>query len=280
MTLWYQQPAQEWTEALPVGNGRLGAMVYGGLNKERIQFNEDTLWNGEPGNNNRPGAAASLPDIRQLLFEERQQEAEGLASRTFMGDPLVLDAYQTFGTLLIDCPNSGQLDDYRRELDLNFGLVTVTYRTQDIQYTRQTFCSYPDQVLVWHIQANQPQQINLGISLECPHPKPLIETVSPNQINLSGQVRLGVLTFAAQLQVQAEGGQISTTNNRIRVRNADAVTLRLTGYSSFKTFKDTSADPMRRCTQTMERASQSTNVLLAGGGLQPFRMPRAPVLLD
>ncbi len=153
-------------------------MVYGGQEQERIPFNEDTLWNGEPGINDRPNAAKVLPEIRQLLFEGRQQEAEGLASSSFMGDPEVLDAYQIFGTLLIDCPGYGQLEDYRRELDLNFGLVTVKYRARGVDYTRQTFCSEPDQVLVWHIQASEPEQINLAIGLECPHPNTRIESIS------------------------------------------------------------------------------------------------------
>src|SRR5436305_3005518 len=122
LTLWYRQPAGQWVEALPAGNGRLGAMVFGGVDHERIQFNESTVWTGEPHDYSHHGASRFLPEIRNLLFEGKQAEAENLATREFMSVPLRQKAYQAFGDILLDFPHSGPTD-YRRSLDLDSAIA-------------------------------------------------------------------------------------------------------------------------------------------------------------
>ena len=125
LTLWYQQPANQWEEALPVGNGRLGAMVYGGLEKDRIQYNEETLWTGVPQEYHHPGAAANLNSIRQLLFDGKQKETENLAMGHFMSQPLRQERYQPFADLILEFPGHDKVTDYYRDLDLRTAVATT-----------------------------------------------------------------------------------------------------------------------------------------------------------
>ncbi|NLH42873.1 MAG: glycoside hydrolase family 95 protein, partial [Planctomycetes bacterium] len=126
LTLWYTQPAKEWTQALPVGNGRLGAMVFGKVADERIQLNEDTLWDGYPRDTTNPQALEALPLVRRLLFEGKNAEATKLAGETMMGRPQGVESYQSLGDLHIDSPAAGVVADYRRSLDLDTGIATTT----------------------------------------------------------------------------------------------------------------------------------------------------------
>src|SRR5512138_1623634 len=137
--LWYDAPATQWVEALPIGNGRLGAMVFGGIARERIQFNESTVWTGGPHDYARPGAYRYLPRIRELLYAGRQPEAEALAQVHFMSAPLRQRAYQAFGDLRVDLPSvdSSRVREYRRELDLDSAVVTTRYRVDGVTYVRQ-----------------------------------------------------------------------------------------------------------------------------------------------
>jgi alpha-L-fucosidase 2 len=151
LRLWYKSPAVQWTEALPVGNGRLGAMVFGNVQKEHIQFNEDSLWTGLPHDYSNPKAYEYLPEIRRLLFKGKQREAERLAGQTFMSIPLRQEKYQPFGDIWIEDDKTKEVTDYRRELDLNTAVTSVQYKTMGVTYTRSVFCSFPDQILVIHL---------------------------------------------------------------------------------------------------------------------------------
>ncbi len=128
MVLWYDKPAEKWVEALPVGNGRLGAMVYGGVKREQLQFNDDTLWAGKPRSYVHPGAHKYLGEIRQLLFDGKQRDAERLAGEKFMSIPLRQERYQPFGDIYIDFAGHDEVSDYRRQLDIDSAVASVTYR--------------------------------------------------------------------------------------------------------------------------------------------------------
>src|SRR5215213_1233260 len=156
LSLWYDRPATEWVEALPVGNGRMGAMVFGGPTRERVQFNEATVWTGGPHDYARPGARSQLAQIRALLYAGRQADAEALAQVHFMSAPLRQRAYQAFGDLRIDFPtiDSVSVTEYRRELDLDSAVVTTRFLAGGVGYTRQTFASHPDQAVVVRLTAD------------------------------------------------------------------------------------------------------------------------------
>ncbi len=163
--LWYKQPAIEWMEALPVGNGRLGAMVFGGVAKERIQLNEESLWDGHPMERNNPETLRNLPEVRRLLFAGENKKAEELADRHLMGNPKRIKSYQTLGDLFLDFGDTGEAADYRRELDLDTGIARTTYRIGDVTFTREVFASAPDQALVVRIACDKPGRVNARVSL-------------------------------------------------------------------------------------------------------------------
>jgi alpha-L-fucosidase 2 len=255
LVLWYQQPASEWTEALAIGNGRLGAMVFGGISEERLQFNEDTIWTGQPHEYQHEGAVKFLPEIRQLLFDDKQKEAQDLAMREFMSVPLRQMAYQPFGNLRIIFPGNENVLNYRRELDLDTAVATVTYNTSGVAYKRQTFSSYPDQVIVWRVSADKPGQISFKALLDSPHD--LIRTVAhgEDQLRMTGKVKNGVITFEARLRIISQGGTVDVTDEGITVEKADSVVLLLAGHSNFNNFQDVSGDPAARCEATMKAVS-------------------------
>jgi alpha-L-fucosidase 2 len=247
LRLWYHQPAERWQEALPIGNGRLGAMVFGGRTRERLQFNEDTVWKGEPHEYHREDAAEFLPQIRQLLWAGKQREAESLAMQHFMSDPLRQFAYQPFGDVLIDFPDVGQVANYRRELNLDTAVTSVAYQVGGVNYRREAFVSHPDQVLVWHMQADKPGSVNFTARLDSPHKQSQVEAVEDGYLALTGQVSGGAIRFEARLQVARTGGEVVCANEEIRVKDADSATLTLFGATNFKRYDDVSADPADRC---------------------------------
>src|SRR4051812_18216365 len=169
LKLWYAQPAKQWIEALPVGNGRLGGMICGGVADEQIQFNEDSLWTGKPHEYQHEGAAKFLPQIRQLLWDGNQKEAEALAMKEFMSVPLRQTMYQPLGDLRIHFDGHENATDYRRELNLSDGTASVNYKLNGVSYQREVFSSFPDQVLVVRLTADKPGSISFVAKTTSPH---------------------------------------------------------------------------------------------------------------
>ena len=257
MKLWYQKPAKEWTESLPVGNGRLGAMIFGGTENERLQFNEDTLWTGQPHEYQHGGAVAYLPVVRKLLFEGKQREAEKLAGEQMMSVPLGQEKYQPFGDLRLSFPGHSQPADYRRELDIDSALATVRYRVGDTEFIREVFCSFPDQVIVVRLTCDKPGQLTFSAKLDSPHPDTQTLVVDKS-LALRGRIqdyinartketRLSVLKFEARLGWRASGGEVELTDDALDVKGADSVTLVLAAATSYKNFRDVTANPADAC---------------------------------
>ncbi|MHB1034636.1 MAG: glycoside hydrolase family 95 protein [Pirellulales bacterium] len=252
LTLWYAGPGRNWNEALPVGNGRLGAMVFGGAARERLQFNEDTLWTGQPHEYQHPGAVKYLATIRQLLAEGKQREAEKLAGQEFMSDPIRQKAYQPFGDVLLEFPGHETVADYRRELDLDSAVATVVYRLGEVTFRREVFSSHPDQVIVARITADKPGQVTITAKLASPHKAAETRALGEDQLALAGQVEEGGLRFEARLRIVAEGGKTAAREGAIAVENANAVTLILAAATSFKNYRDITADPASRCQAVLQ----------------------------
>ncbi len=258
LQLWYRQPAQQWVEALPVGNGRIGAMVFGRVAEERIQFNEHTLWIGEPRDYSRPGASNHLAAIRQLLFDGKQKEAEQLAMREFMGAPLRQMPYQPFADLRLQFPGHTNGFEYRRELNLDEAIVRTSYKVGVVRHERETFASAPDQVLVTRIAADLKGQVSFEITFDSPHWS-TVTAAGNNQLILTGKLPdtynnqpiKNPLRFAARLLVRAEGGKVVCQEGRIKVTGANAATLILAAATSFKNFQDVSGDPTQATAQTL-----------------------------
>ncbi len=262
--LWYRQPAQKWTEALPVGNGRLGAMVFGGVVDERIQFNEDTLWTGHPHDYANTNALQQLPVIRQLLADGKNTEAGALAKAQFLGDPSRQKAYQPFGDLHLHFANEGEVTNYQRELDLDSAIARVSYHVGGVNYKREVFASRPDNAIVMHITADKPGQINFSLRMDSPHTNSQTLNVfqfansvpdpdkAANQLVLIGRVQNDGLLFASCVKVLAANGKVLSANQEIVVTNADSVTLYLVAATSFKNFQDISGNPVERCGADLE----------------------------
>lgn len=255
--LWYEQPAKKWVEALPVGNGRMGAMVFGGAPTERIQFNEDTLWTGKPHRYHRPGAAAVLPELRRLLTEGKQAEAERLATERFMSDPLRQKAYQPFGDWWIEFDGHDRPTAYRRSLDLDAGEARVEYRVGDVTYTRQLLASYPAQVIALKLAADRPGRLAFRVGLTSPHAVAQTRVVDQNQLALSGQVEDEGLRFEARLQIRLRDGRIEFDETTAQIEGASEAVLILAAHTSFKNYHDISADPAERCRKTLEAVAGS-----------------------
>ena len=280
LVLWYQQPASEWTEALAIGNGRLGAMVFGGVSEEHLQFNEDTIWNGEPHEYQHEGAVKYLPEIRQLLADGKQDEAEELAMREFMSVPLREKAYQPFGDLRISFENLDNISDYRRRLDLDTAVTSVTYKVSDAAYERQAFSSYPDQVIVWRISTDKPGKVSFTARMDSPHDSIQTAAFGEDTLAMTGKVKNGVITFEARLKVVARGGNTTVTNEAITVENADSAMLVLAGHSSFNNFQDVGGDPAASCEATMKAVSGKSYETLLEAHIRDYQELFHRVKLD
>lgn len=262
LKLWYTAPATEWSEALPIGNGRLGAMVYGGLNVEHLQLNEETLWSGGPHSYDNPEAYQNLSQVRELLNQKKYIEAEAAAEK-MMGVPKYQMAYQPLGDLFLTFPEGEKSSNYRRELDLQNAISKVTYTVDGTRFTRKIFASQPDQSIVVQLACDKPGQINFDLSLTSPHPsktKPIAE----NSLLITGQVapRKGGegsgarrligpwekegTQFAAQAKVSTEGGEALARGDKVSVKNADAVTIVYVAATSFENHNDVSGDPVAK----------------------------------
>ena len=163
-TLWYKQPAKIWTDALPVGNGRLGAMVFGGISEERLQLNADTLWSGHPRDWNNPRASEALPEVRRLVLEDKNYKAADSVCRRMQG--LYNESYQPLANLHLKREREAEVNEYRRELDLDTGISRVVFSTGGVTYTREVFCSAPDDVMVLRFSASQKNALSFTLTLD------------------------------------------------------------------------------------------------------------------
>jgi alpha-L-fucosidase 2 len=273
MKLWYQQPAKEWTEALPVGNGRLGAMIFGGTENERLQFNEDTLWTGQPHEYQHGGAVAYLPVVRKLLFEGKQREAENLAGQQMMSVPLGQEKYQPFADLRLNFPGHEQPTDYRRELDIDSSLATVRYRVGDTEFVREVFCSFPDQVIAVRLTCDQPGQLTFSAKLDSPHSDSQTLAVD-NTLALRGGIKdakANVLKFEARLGWRSSGGEAELTDDALEIKGADSVTLVLAAATSYKNFRDVTADPANICQRTIRAVAGKNYESMRGTHIADYR---------
>ena len=250
LTLWYRKPARKWeTEALPVGNGRLAGMVFGGVNQERIQLNEETLWDGEYLDRHNPKALEALPKVQQLLFEGKNKEATNLAGKDMMGIPSRIKSYQTLGDLLLDFPDADTVSGYRRDLDITTGISRTSYSVDGVTFTRELFVSAPDQVMVVHLTADKPGKI--GFTARFDRRDVTYSDGPGNRLIMRG--KLGV-EFEAQLLPRVKGGSASTKDGVLTVSKADEVTLLVNGATSYKHAEDLSGDETARCEEPLKKA--------------------------
>lgn len=250
LILWYRQPAADWNEALPVGNGRLGAMVFGGVKNERIQLNEETLWDGEPGDTNNPEALKVLPEVQRLLFEGKNKEATDLANN-MMGIPCRIKSYQTLADIILEFPEMGEIGEYRRELDLDTGIASTSYFQNDARYTREVFSSAVDQVIIIRVECDEPGKVSFDATMTRVQAA-VTESLTDDTIVLHGQCCKNGVKFAAYLKAIPEGGIAKSANGKISIMNANKVTLILAAATSYLNQKDASGDPLAASIKTLK----------------------------
>ena len=247
LKLWYDKPAGQWVEALPVGNGRLGAMVFGGVDSDRLQLNEGTLWAGGPYDPSCPEALQALPEARRLIFAGKYGEANGLIGAKMMARPLKQMPYEPVGDLKLSFPRNGDVTGYRRELDLDTAIARMTYTVAGVKYVREVFSSPVDQVIVVYLTADKPGRIDFTAAMATPQ-QATVAAESPGTlvmrgVNAEANGIPGALKFQARVRVLTQGGRISTAKDSVSVSGADSATLLIAAATSYKSFKDVSGDP-------------------------------------
>lgn len=260
LKLWYEQPAKQWVEALPIGNGRLGAMIYGDPINEVIQLNENTLWAGSPNRNDNPDAKAALPEIRRLIFEGKYKEAQDLANSSIISKTSHGMPYQTVGNLKLTFPGHENYTNYSRELNLERAVASSRYELRGVKYETSVFSSYPDQVIVVHIKANKPGSITFSATMDRPKPSVVNVTTHANgDLIMSGitcefEKMPGSIKFEARVKIEARGGKVTSSESSLDVANADVVTLYISIATNFVNYHDVSANATERVNAYLQKA--------------------------
>ena len=247
LSLWYRRPAKEWLEALPVGNGRLAAMVFGGVETERLQLNEGTVWAGGPYTPANPQGLAALPEIRRLVFADQWNEAQRLVDAHFLGIPAPELQYQTVGNLTLKSAVPDAVSNYRRELDLTTAITRTEYTANGVRYVREVFASVPDQIIVLRLTADKPGQVSFTATYDSPQRTTMAahgtDTLALNGVSGDAQGIPGSVKFQALVRALTDGGHVQVDGDGLTVAGANAVTLLLSIGTSYKNYRDVSGDP-------------------------------------
>ena len=258
LKLWYIHPAKQWVEALPLGNGRLGAMVFGDPCKEVIQLNENTVWAGQPYRNDNPSAIEALPEVRKFIFEGKYKEAQDLINQKFISKISQGMPYQTVGNLKLLFPGHENYSGYYRELNIEKAIVTSHYSLNGVNYKTTAFSSYPDQVIIVRISADKPGSVSFSATLDRPS-KVTVSTSGNNELVLSGKTNdfenvIGNVQFEAKVKILTAGGVVSAVDTTLNVSNADDATIYISMASNFKNYNDITANADERVNTYLQNA--------------------------
>ncbi|MDT0677563.1 glycoside hydrolase family 95 protein [Autumnicola musiva] len=258
MKLWYDKPAENWNEALPIGNGRLGAMIFGNPSVERLQLNEETIWAGQPNSIAHEKALKALPKVRQLIFEGKYKEAQDLAtsdirSQTNNGMP-----YQTFGNVYISFPGHNNYSDYYRGLDISKAIASVSYKVDGVTYKREIISAFEDDVVAVKLSADKPGSITCNVLMNSPFDKTdpvsredviMLDGTSSNHEGLRGGV-----DFEGRAAVETKGGTAKSEDGYIAINGADEATIYISIATNFKNYKDLSVDVREKTKRLLSEA--------------------------
>ncbi|KAA9349756.1 glycoside hydrolase family 95 protein [Larkinella humicola] len=260
LKLWYTKPAdQTWENALPIGNGQLGAMVYGNVEKETVQLNEHTVWSGGPNRNDNPEALASLPEIRQLIFGGKQKDAERLANKTIITKKSHGQMFQPVGNLHLTFQGHQNYTDYYRELDIEKAVAKTTYHVDGVRYTREIIASFPDRVIVMHLTASKPGRLSFTASFSTPQTQSTIKTTAAKDLTLAGTTSdhegvKGMVKFKGVVRLKTQGGSLSANDSTLTVKGATTATIYVSIATNFNSYKDLSGDENARASAYLTKA--------------------------
>jgi alpha-L-fucosidase 2 len=282
MVVCYRQPGVKWLDAVPMGNGYMGAMVFGGIQQERIALNESSFWSGRPHDYNDTNAINYFPQIRDLVFAEKFQDAEKMADDHFWGIPKGQQAYEPIGDLLLKFDGADEVQDYRRELDMETGVAKVSYRVGDATFTREVFVSYPDRVMVVRISSDKPGRVSVQAQLKGPYLD--TTTAKPGKLVMDGSWKKGGetnwliapvegrgLKFETAMLASNEGGSSTATNDSLNIQGANAVTFLLTTATSYINYTNISANPAAICEKILSCVAKKDYAALRRDHEKDFR---------
>src|SRR5687768_9110235 len=260
LKLWYNTPSGRiWENALPIGNGRLGAMIYGNVEKETIQLNEHTVWSGSPNRNDNPLALDSLEIIRRLIFEGKQKEAERIANRVIITKKSHGQMFQPVGSLQLAFEGHENYTNYYRELNIERAVAKTVYTVGGITYTREAMACFADRVIAVRLTASKPGSISFTASFTSPQPKAVMATTSAKELTIAGTTTdqdgvKGMVQFKGIAKLKLESGSLTASDTSLIVKNANAVTIYISIASNFNNYHDLNGDENKRAADYLNKA--------------------------
>lgn len=264
LKLWYKQPAgNTWENALPIGNGRLGAMIYGNVEKEIIQLNEHTVWSGGPNRNDNPKALENLAEIRKLIFEGNHKEAEKLANQAIITKTSHGQKFEPVGSLNLVFDGYENFTNYYRELDIEKAISKTTYQVGDVTYTREAFASLADRVIIMKISASKAGNLSFNANISSPQKRKTIATTPTKDLTISGTTSdhesvKGMVEYKGITRIKLEGGSLQSTDTSLIVKGANSATIFISIATNFNNYQDLSGDENKRAAEYLNRAYSKT----------------------
>ena len=260
LKLWYRQPAGNvWENALPIGNGRLGAMIYGNVEQETIQLNEHTVWSGSPNRNDNPLALDSLALIRQLIYDGKRKEAERVANNSIITKKSHGQKFEPVGSLQLAFRGHENFSGYYRELDIEKAVAKTTYTVGDVIYTRESLASFPDRVVIMRLTASKPGNISFTAFFNTPQKRAIIKPTPAKELTISGttsdhETIKGKVNYKGIVRMKLEGGNLNTTDTSLIIKDATSVTIYISIATNFNKYDDISGDENKRAVDYLNKA--------------------------
>src|SRR6186713_1539542 len=260
LKLWYNQPSGDvWENALPIGNGRLGAMVYGNVDTETVQLNEHTVWSGSPNRNDNPLALDSLALIRQLIYDGKRKEAERVVNNSIITKKSHGQKFEPVGSLQLAFDGHDNFSNYSRELDIERAVTKTSYTIGDVTYTRNTLASFPDRVVVMRLTASKPGSISFTASFTTTQKKATIKTTPAKELTIFGttsdhETVKGMVNYKGIVRMKLEGGSLNSNDTSLTIKSANAVTIYISIATNFNNYHDISGDENKRAVDYLNKA--------------------------
>ncbi len=286
LKLWYNQASgTKWENALPIGNGRLGAMIYGNVDKETIQLNEHTVWSGSPNRNDNPASLDSLAEIRKLIFEGNHKVAERLANRVIITKKSHGQMFQPVGSLHLSFPGHENYSNYYRELDIEKAVAKTSYVVDGITYTREALASFPDRVIVMRLTTSKPGSLSFSANYSSPQRKKVFATTSTKDLSISGTTSdhegvKGMVEFKGITRIKLDGGTLSSNDTSLTVKGANSATIFISIATNFNNYKDISGDEEKRAVDYLNKAYPKAYASILAGHIAAYQKYFNRVKLD
>ncbi|EMI52938.1 glycoside hydrolase family 95 protein, partial [Rhodopirellula sallentina] len=255
-TLWYEQPGTNPLTSLPIGNGRIGGLIFGGVANEKIVISEDTVWSGGPHDYTNVGSHQYLPELRKRILTEKYEEAAEFGAEHLLGIPKNQKKFQMLANLHLQFPGHDSPQDYRRQLNMSDATATVRYRINDAVFTREIFASHPDDVIAIRIQCDQNHRITMNAAFDSLHPGCSVSAGSPNELVINGNA--DAIRFQSRMCVLQNGGTLQHADSGLKIKDASSVVIILAAATNYVNHHNVSASPPQRCQRALANASDSS----------------------